>query len=67
MDSAFFFHPEKERGPAKVDREVRAKEVCRRCPVIEPCRRHALAVQEPYGVWGGLSEDERQQIVRGAH
>jgi WhiB family transcriptional regulator, redox-sensing transcriptional regulator len=64
MDSAFFFHPENERGPARANRETRAKEVCDRCPVIEPCRRHALAVQEPYGVWGGLSESERDEIVR---
>jgi WhiB family redox-sensing transcriptional regulator len=66
MDSAVFFHPEKERGSAKAHRELRAKEVCGRCPVIEPCRRHALAVQEPYGVWGGLSEEERDAIVRGS-
>jgi WhiB family transcriptional regulator, redox-sensing transcriptional regulator len=66
MDSAVFFHPEKERGSAKADRELRAKQVCGRCPVVEPCRRHALAVQEPYGVWGGLSEEERDAIVRGS-
>jgi WhiB family redox-sensing transcriptional regulator len=65
MDSAFFFHPEGERGPAKYNREARAKEVCARCPVIEQCRRHALAAEEPYGVWGGLSEAERDEIIRG--
>jgi len=27
--------------------------------VIEQCREHSLAVREPYGVWGGLSEEER--------
>jgi WhiB family redox-sensing transcriptional regulator len=64
MDSSFFFHPEKERGPARAAREERAKQVCRRCPVLEPCRWHALAVQERYGVWGGLSESEREEIVR---
>ncbi len=64
MDSSFFFHPERERGPAKAHREEQAKLVCRSCPVIESCRRHALAVQEPYGVWGGLSEAEREEIVR---
>ncbi len=64
MDSSFFFHPERERGPAKAHREARAKEICRTCPVLEPCRRHALATQEPYGVWGGLSESEREKIVR---
>ena len=65
MDSGFFFHPEGERGPARANREARAKQICLSCPVLEQCRRHALAVQEPYGVWGGLSEAERDEIVRG--
>ena len=26
------------------------------------CAAHALSVREPYGVWGGLSEDEREAI-----
>lgn len=65
MDSGFFFHPDGERGPARVQREARAKEVCRSCPVLEECRRHALTVHEPYGVWGGLSEAERDSIIRG--
>ena len=64
MDSAFFFHPEGERGAARVGREARAKQVCQGCPVIEQCRKHALAVEEPYGVWGGLSESERDEIIR---
>lgn len=37
--------------------------VCDRCPVMLACRTHALAVQEPYGVWGGLTEDERRHLV----
>jgi len=65
MDSTFFFHPEGERGPARANREARAKMVCHRCPVLEQCRRHALAAHEPYGVWGGLSEAEREEIIRG--
>jgi WhiB family redox-sensing transcriptional regulator len=64
MDSGFFFHPEGERGPARADREARAKAVCGRCGVLEQCRRHALAVQEPYGIWGGLSESERDGLIR---
>lgn len=28
------------------------------------CREHALKVGEPYGVWGGLSESERNEILR---
>lgn len=65
MDSAFFFHPEGERGPARANREARAKKVCGSCPVMDLCRRHALEVHEPYGVWGGLSEHERDDIIRG--
>lgn len=54
-----FFHPEGERGPARRSRDARAKEVCSVCPVLEECRTHALAVREPYGVWGGMTEEER--------
>ncbi|MBB5906172.1 WhiB family redox-sensing transcriptional regulator [Actinoalloteichus hymeniacidonis] len=64
MDSAFFFHPDGERGPARSRREARAKEVCQQCPVLEQCRQHALAVQEPYGIWGGLSEAERTLLIK---
>jgi WhiB family redox-sensing transcriptional regulator len=65
MDSAFFFHPEGERGPARTRREARAKQVCAECPVVQQCRQHALDVHEPYGIWGGLSESERDAIIRG--
>lgn len=64
MDSAFFFHPEGERGPAKASRVAKAKLICQGCFVLEECRRHALAVHEPYGVWGGLSEAERDGLIR---
>lgn len=65
LDSALFFQPEGERGPAKAAREARAKQICRHCPVLEQCRRHALAVGEPYGVWGGMSMAERSALLRG--
>jgi WhiB family redox-sensing transcriptional regulator len=38
----------------------KAKQICVRCPVIVECRHHALTVQEPYGIWGGLDEGERR-------
>ena len=62
-DAAVFFHPEGERGPRKLAREAAAKAVCAECPVIAACASHALATREPYGVWGGLSEDEREEII----
>ena len=65
MASSYFFHPEGERGPARARRELRAKAVCLDCPALLSCRQHALDVHEPYGIWGGLSEGERQQILSG--
>lgn len=34
-----------------------------RCPVRAECAAHALQVREPYGVWGGLTEDEREELM----
>lgn len=62
-DSAMFFHPEGARGPSRAARETRAQAVCATCPVIKACRRHALSVQEPYGVWGGLTETDRAELL----
>lgn len=59
MDSAVFFHPEGERGSARRRREQAAKAVCATCPVQLRCAEHALRVQEPYGIWGGVGEEER--------
>jgi WhiB family transcriptional regulator, redox-sensing transcriptional regulator len=62
-DTANFYHPENERGPSRTRREMRAKAVCGSCPVIESCLRWALAAREPYGVWGGLSVEEREALL----
>jgi len=58
-DPSVFFHPEGERGPARRDRDGAAQAICAGCPVLRQCREHALTVREPYGVWGGLTEDDR--------
>lgn len=60
-DSSLFFHPEGERGAARSSREAAAKEICLNCPVQIPCAEHALKVREPYGVWGGMTEEEREE------
>ncbi len=61
-DPQLFFHPEGERGPARRNRDASALAVCAGCPVIEQCRQHGLSVREPYGVWGGLTEDDREAV-----
>jgi WhiB family transcriptional regulator, redox-sensing transcriptional regulator len=64
-DSALFFHPEGERGSSRESRDAAAKQVCAGCPVAMECLKYALATREPYGVWGGLSESERAEILAG--
>ncbi len=62
-DENLFFHPEGERGAARRRRAEAAKAICASCPVLNECREQSLAVREPYGVWGGLSEDERTAVL----
>jgi WhiB family redox-sensing transcriptional regulator len=64
LDSEVFFHPENERGPLRRHREQNAKRVCAKCPVQRTCLAWALHTREPYGVWGGLSTDERERLIR---
>jgi WhiB family redox-sensing transcriptional regulator len=62
-DQDLFFHPEGERGSARRRRAEAAKAICATCPVIKQCLEQSLTVREPYGVWGGLSEDERSAVL----
>ena len=66
VGSEFFFHPEGERGDARAERDKAAQEVCEGCPVVAECAAHALNVREPYGVWGGLTEEDREAILLSA-
>lgn len=56
------FFPVGVTGPA-ITQEQEAKLVCRSCPVVEPCLLFALAGRFS-GVWGGLSEAERDALRR---
>jgi WhiB family redox-sensing transcriptional regulator len=62
VDISLFYSPDGERGPRKARRERAAKAVCARCKVVEVCAAFALATHEPYGVWGGLSENDRREL-----
>lgn len=41
-----------------------ALNTCRRCPVRPQCRDYALATPGLYGVWGGLTQGERDRMHR---
>lgn len=62
-DANIFYTPDYVRGKQKMLLERRAKSICRSCPVRQECLEHALATQEPYGVWGGLNEAERWELI----
>ncbi len=51
-----FFPPAEQEADA-------AKAICSGCTVKEPCLEAALAAGERFGIWGGLTSDERQTIA----
>ena len=44
----------------------RARRVCDDCPVRAECLEYALANDERFGIWGGMSERERRKQRRRA-
>jgi WhiB family redox-sensing transcriptional regulator len=62
--AAVFFPPTQPEGKEeRLDREAAAKSMCALCPVQRPCLDYAIRIREPHGIWGGLSEVERKQIL----
>jgi len=62
VDPELFF-PIGNSGPALLQIEE-AKQVCRRCPVMQECLHWAIDSGQDAGVWGGMSEDERRALKR---
>lgn len=40
-----------------------AKSICQRCGVRAECLEYALAHDERFGIWGGMSERERRPLL----
>ena len=60
-DSNLFFPGEGDEQSAQ--RSIAAaKAMCAECGVVKECREWALSLPETAGVWGGLSENEREVI-----
>ncbi|MFD7007886.1 WhiB family transcriptional regulator [Rhodococcus jostii] len=36
--------------------------MCSQCPVRQACRDHALTARELFGIWGGMSEEDRDRV-----
>lgn len=50
--------------PEKGGSTREAKRVCLSCDVRSECLEYALAHDERFGIWGGLSERERRRLKR---
>ena len=50
--------------PEKGGSTREAKKVCTGCDVRGECLDYALAHDERFGIWGGLSERERRKLKR---
>ena len=52
--------------PEKGGSTREAKKICTGCEVKAQCLEYALANDERFGIWGGLSERERRRLRRRA-
>ena len=63
-ESAVFFPPSSsERRDERELREAKAKAICAECCVQADCLEYALTIREPHGIWGGLNEHERRELL----
>jgi len=57
-----FFPPEgDEMGNSRV---AYARKLCGMCPIRLECLDYAVSNREMYGIWGGLTRNERQSLIR---
>ena len=63
QSAVFFPPPHFERKDDREEREARAKAICAGCAVRKACLAYAVAIREPHGIWGGLSEVERRPLT----
>ena len=52
--------------PEKGGSTREAKRICSSCEVASECLDYALANDERFGIWGGLSERERRKLRKRA-
>jgi WhiB family redox-sensing transcriptional regulator len=64
-DPAIFFPVDGERGKSLRRRQQQAKAICAQCDVIRECLNHSIRHHERFGIWGGLAEHEREDLLGG--
>ena len=61
IDPEIFFP---DPSPWMLSEIAAAKEVCSICPVREVCLEYAMVNGVEYGVWGGLTRNERRALKK---
>jgi WhiB family transcriptional regulator, redox-sensing transcriptional regulator len=61
LEDAELFFPVTETGPARLQ-VARAKAVCAGCRARQQCLDYALRTRQVHGVWGGMSEADRERL-----
>jgi WhiB family redox-sensing transcriptional regulator len=61
--AVFFPPPHFERKSDRLERERRAKRICAQCDVRDECLEYSIQIREPHGIWGGLNEAERRDLL----
>src|SRR5215469_14600623 len=49
--------------PATADQATEAKRICAGCPVKPQCLKYSLVTAQEWGIWGGLTEQERLALL----
>jgi len=58
------FFPEHKNQAIAAEDTTYAKSLCAECPIIDQCRMYAIETDEQFGIWGGLTREERKQFMR---
>jgi WhiB family redox-sensing transcriptional regulator len=57
------FYPEDNTNWQNKAEEVRvAKAMCGTCPMMKECFTYGVVSQQPYGIWGGTSAEDRRDM-----
>jgi len=65
VTSDIFFYEEQERGEEKRKRISQARDVCNACSVKQKCLDFSIRTNQTHGMWGGLTQDERKEMIDG--
>lgn len=58
------FFPENLSTVMRADATRKALEICERCPVRAECLEQAIQDEEEFGIWGGMTSEQRRALIR---